>query len=642
MNADSKGKRVGLWVRVSTDMQVEDESPEHHEARGRMYAEMKGWEVVKVYRLDAVSGKSVMGRPEAAEMLDDVRAGRITGLIFSKLARLARNTRELLEFADIFRAHDADLISLGESIDTSSPSGRFFFTLLAALSQWEREEISSRIAASVPIRAKLGKRVAGQAIYGYRWDEHARLVPDPQEAPVLKLMFELFREHRRIGQVIRLLAEAGYRNRRGQPFGESTVWRLLRNPVAKGMRLANYSRSDGVKRLTKPESEWVWVPVEAVVSEELWEECNRFLTERAAKLKRQGRPGVHLFSGVVACACGQKMYIPSNSPKYVCKSKGGCHNKISVADLERVFHEKLRDFFLDEEEVAAYLARTDDVLRERRELVEAMRAERVRLSGEMDKLYRLYQDDQISGKQFGERHRPLEERAEQLDAEIPRLQGEADYLAVEQASAAEIAVEAGTLYSRWTELSFEERREIVERAVEVIVVGREEVTIRLSYEPSPATSAPPAPQDQVLLKSPHNQTTAADWWTSPPTFPCARSGWLPAGTTPAAREGSSICPAREPGSSRGGGGSPSAAGASRPSIPRRTTTSLSTSARWSCSPRPMAGGRSSPAMSRRGPSATSSIAAPRTSGRTSSRSPTTAAAPPRPRTSWTPSRRGSP
>jgi site-specific DNA recombinase len=204
------------------------------------------------------------------------------------------------------------------------------------------------------------------------------------------------------------------------------------------------------------------------------------------------------------------MRVPSNNAKYICNSRGGCLNKIPVDDLERVFHEKLRDFFLDEAEVAAYLARTDDVLRQRRELVETLRAERVRLSGEMDKLYRLYQDDLISAKQFGERHRPLEERAEQLDVEIPRLQGVADYLAVEHASAADIAVEAGTLYSRWTELSFEERREIVERAVKVIVVGKEEVTIRLSYDP-PTAFTPSAPSAPVLAQTPRNQIIARDW-----------------------------------------------------------------------------------------------------------------------------------
>jgi site-specific DNA recombinase len=102
---------VGIWIRVSTEDQARGESPQHHEARGRMYAESRGWQVVEVYDLAGVSGKSVMEHPEAQRMLRDVRAGRISALIFSKLARLARNTRELLDFADIFKAAGADLIS---------------------------------------------------------------------------------------------------------------------------------------------------------------------------------------------------------------------------------------------------------------------------------------------------------------------------------------------------------------------------------------------------------------------------------------------------------------------------------------------------------------------------------------------------
>src|ERR1051325_9619130 len=95
---------VGIWIRVSTEDQVRGESPEVHEKRARMYAEAREWNVREVYRLEAVSGKSVIAHPEAQRMLSDLRSGHIGALIFTKIARLARNTRELLEFADEFRA----------------------------------------------------------------------------------------------------------------------------------------------------------------------------------------------------------------------------------------------------------------------------------------------------------------------------------------------------------------------------------------------------------------------------------------------------------------------------------------------------------------------------------------------------------
>ena len=71
-------KEVGIWIRVSTDFQVKDESPEHHEKRAKMYAESKGWNVLEVYQLNGVSGKSVMEHPETRRMLHDIKSGRIT------------------------------------------------------------------------------------------------------------------------------------------------------------------------------------------------------------------------------------------------------------------------------------------------------------------------------------------------------------------------------------------------------------------------------------------------------------------------------------------------------------------------------------------------------------------------------------
>ena len=476
-----ESKLVGIWIRVSTEDQAKGESPEHHEKRARYYAESKDWKVREVYRLEAVSGKSVKEHPETKRMLGDIKTGHITGLIFSKLARLARNTRELLEFADMFREHSADLISLQESIDTSSPAGRLFYTMIAAMAQWEREEIASRVAASVPIRAKLGKPLGGAAPFGYKW-ENRKLVPDPKEVPVRKQLYELFLEHRRKKTVARLLNEAGHRTRNGSKFTDTTVDRLLTDPTAKGLRRANYTKTLGEKKhwKMKPESEWVFSEVESIVSEDLWNQCNLILNERRNG-KVPAKKAVQLFGGVVYCYCGNKMYVPSNTPKYVCYK---CRNKIPVEDLEGVFQEQLRNFFLSPTDITQYLSEADQVIKGKGELLNALENERQRVQQEMDTRYRLYLDNGISSQGFGSRNRPLEERLNQLENQIPELQGEIDFLKIKFLSSDQILTDARDLYGRWPELERQEKRKIVENITEKITIGKDDVTIDLCYLPS--------------------------------------------------------------------------------------------------------------------------------------------------------------
>jgi site-specific DNA recombinase len=485
-------KQVGIWIRVSTEDQVKGESPEHHERRARAYAEVKGWNVREVYRLDAVSGKSVMSHREAERMLRHIASGHITALIFSKLARLARNTRELLDFADRFREHGADLVSLQESIDTTTPAGRLFYTMIAARAQWEREEISERVAASVPIRAKLGKSLGGLAPYGYQWKNH-QLVPNPEEVPVRRLLHELFLEHRRLKTVARILNQRGYRTRKGVEFTGTEVKRLLLDPTAKGVRRANYTRSTGKGSswVLKPRDEWVLVPVEPIIPVELWEQCHALLEERRSEGTAPARKASHLFTGFVRCSCGQRMYVPWRSPRYVCY---GCRTKILAEDLEAIFREQLRSFLVSPEDLARHLGQADAEIQTREERLAALEGEAGRVRSDIEKLFRLYHGDYLSPDGFARQHGPLEVRQGALEAEIPRLRGELDFLKIQYLSRDEILAGAQDLHERWPKLTFEEQRAIVEAVVRGITVGKEEVEVDLAYFPDSSEIAAQRPR----------------------------------------------------------------------------------------------------------------------------------------------------
>ncbi len=481
-SSDEK-KNVGIWIRVSTEDQAKGESPEHHEKRAQYYAESKGWDVKEVYHLEAVSGKSVKEHPEAQRMMGDIKSGHITGLIFSKLARLARNTKELLEFADFFQEQDADLISLQEAIDTSTAAGRFFYTMIAAMAQWEREEIADRVAASVPIRAKLGKPLGGEAPYGYRYLDK-KLVLDPKEAPIRKQMFELFREHRRKRRVCRLLNEAGYRTRKGNKWTFSTVYRLLRDPVAKGVRRSNYSTRGGKrgeKQILKPESEWVYTAAPAIVSEKLWNECNRILDEQVRTNRPPTKVVAHLFTSIVSCECGGKMYVPSNSPKYICLK---CRNKVGEVDLEEIFREQLKSFVFSESEVQSYFEQADTAMKEKEALLASLMDEKGKVQADMDKVMQLYLKGEIKPDGFNRHYQPYEERYRQITDQIPEIQAEIDFLKIQYLSSDELVNEAKDLYSRWPNLESSEKRKIIETITDRITVGKSDISITLSYLPA--------------------------------------------------------------------------------------------------------------------------------------------------------------
>ena len=477
-------KKVGIWIRVSTIDQARGESPEHHEKRAKMYADMKEWDVVEVYHLEAVSGKSVMEHPEARRMLHDIKRKHISGIIFSKIARLARNTKELIEFSEIFNEYNADLVSLQESIDTSSPSGRFFYTMIAAMAQWEREEIADRVSASIPIRAKLGKSLGGQAPFGYMKDEKGNLILEPKEAPIRKLIFELFVEHQKNQKVANILNSRGYRTRNGAMFKHTTIDRLLRDPIAKGIRRMNYTKSLGSGKAwkVKPKEDWVFHESPAIVEVELWEKVNAILSESDANREPRKRSAVHLFSGILKCSCGGMMYMRPISPRYVCQS---CKNKIMPDDIEAVFQDQVNNFIFSDEEIKKQLDKGFSEVKVKEEEIKGLRQKADEIQKKIENILDLYQKGQIKIESFKSYHEPLELQFEQVSSRINEIQMEIDRLNSSGVSLDFFVQDMRSLSSFWDMMSVEEKRRTITATTVDIIVSNEtpDILINMRYQP---------------------------------------------------------------------------------------------------------------------------------------------------------------
>ena len=138
--------RVG-YVRVSTR--------EQNTARQDVLMERLG--VEKVFT-DKVSGKDTE-RIELQKMIEFVRVGDV--LIVESISRFARNTRDLLDLISALDAKGVQFISQKESIDTSTPTGKFMLAVFGALAELERENILERQAEGIAL-AKAEGRMTGR------------------------------------------------------------------------------------------------------------------------------------------------------------------------------------------------------------------------------------------------------------------------------------------------------------------------------------------------------------------------------------------------------------------------------------------------------------------------------------------------
>lgn len=325
MEKKKKNNKCYIYIRVSTSMQVEGYSLEAQRDRLTRYAEYGDLEIVREYCDAGKSGKSISGRPEFTQMLQDVSEGRddVRYILVFKLSRFGRNAADVLNSLQHIQDYGVDLICVEDGIDSSRDSGKLTITVLSAVAEIERENILVQTMEGRRQKAREGKWNGGLAPFGYRQDkENDSLIIEPNEAEIVRLVYEKYsNEGMGVAAICKYLNQHGYmkekiRDRDLDYFTPPLIRRILTNPAYLGKIAYGKLTTEKIKgsqdqyhRVKSDDFLLVDGRHEAIIDEELWLGAQERRKELAPKRNRVHKlEHEHILSGLIICPiCGNPL-----------------------------------------------------------------------------------------------------------------------------------------------------------------------------------------------------------------------------------------------------------------------------------------------------------------------------------------------
>lgn len=205
------------YIRVSTKDQSENGfslDMQKHEIQ--RYCEYHKLNLIEIICDAGISGKSIEARKGITKLVDQyITTKQVDHVITYTLARFARNTRETLELSDLMKDHNIEFHSVKEKIDTSTAQGRFFFTIMAAMNQLERETISERTKEVLQFKKANNERT-GQIPFGFELDKDGiHLKQNRYEMNTVEMILQARNEGQSYRNIIKLLESKKRKNKRG-------------------------------------------------------------------------------------------------------------------------------------------------------------------------------------------------------------------------------------------------------------------------------------------------------------------------------------------------------------------------------------------------------------------------------------------
>ena len=149
--------------------------------------------------------------------------------MFYSLSRLSRSTRDVLAILDRLFRQGADLASVTESMDTSSPSGNLVFQMMSAVGEFEREIIAERTRMAIQQPQVQGRYIGGYRPTGWVVGRDRSLLPDPEEQRLIQRARDLPGSGMGLRTITKTLLEEGFVPSQGTRFYTEQIRRWMRS-----------------------------------------------------------------------------------------------------------------------------------------------------------------------------------------------------------------------------------------------------------------------------------------------------------------------------------------------------------------------------------------------------------------------------
>lgn len=325
------------YVRVSTDEQAQNGvSIDAQKKILQAFAVVKGFDDFEIYCDEGYSGKN-LNRPDVRKLLRECAGGEVSAVVVWRLDRLSRSLRDTLEIVeDIFTPNNVTLISVTESIDTSTPSGRLMLNILASFAQSERESDAERVRMAKDAMARECKHLGGYVPLGYKVGPDGCYEIDEATAPVVREIFRMYNARMGYTSILRYIKAQGIKSPRGNDYSKATLNFLLSNEKYIGTYIHNRTvPQDGRgKRSSKqnPIEKQIRIPggMPAIIDDATWRKACAIRAENARAGGAHKPREEFLLTGLCFCAvCGGRMVVDVGGKDrngtlqryYTCKNK---------------------------------------------------------------------------------------------------------------------------------------------------------------------------------------------------------------------------------------------------------------------------------------------------------------------------------